>query len=476
MELDVNGAIVKNPSAADIVGALDAPTFAEDWYIALKNESGVSLDALADAHARFTLSFGDDNYRQHIETDAATVKAVYLKFLAGDPSWRQDCAQQALASTGGARLKFVPDARPLQGKSGDQPPLPAVIVMVAVISLVGFAFAIEHWAPGTIGEHVPYGDSDLFWIGLIFLPMVALVIVAVATKLIQFRAAKGWAQTTGRIVSSGIEVRRHQFDGEPETVKNVPALRYEFQVGARKVIGSRIGIGDDTIASPEATLKRYPVGATVTVYYDQNDPTECVLERGGPQVSKGEAMSGCAGGIALLALFGGAIYWLFTRGPDFIRAHFPQAKADPRFSIFAICFGLVTLMFFVAARRYSKQAAAWPSVRGKVVSSKVEQFEERDSEGRSRTSYRPAVEYAYVVGGRELHGNQIKLMMQMSGSESLAVKTVAKYPAGSAVDVHYDPADPTKTALENPTGATWIIAVIALAMFALAAWSLGVFG
>jgi len=42
--------------------------------------------------------------------------------------------------------------------------------------------------------------------------------------------------------------------------------------------------------------------------------------------------------------------------------------------------------------------------------------------------------------------------------------------------VHYDPADPTKSALENPTGATWLIAVIALAMFALAAWSLGVFG
>jgi hypothetical protein len=42
--------------------------------------------------------------------------------------------------------------------------------------------------------------------------------------------------------------------------------------------------------------------------------------------------------------------------------------------------------------------------------------------------------------------------------------------------VHYDPADPTNAALENPTGMTWIVAVLALAMFALAVWQLGVFG
>ncbi len=306
--------------------------------------------------------------------------------------------------------------------------------------------------------------------------MVALVVVAIVTKLFEFRAAQGWAQTTGRIVKSQIEVKRHQFAGEPETVKNVPAIRYEFHAGNRKVIGSRIGIGDDAGgANLEATLKRYPVGANVTVYYDAGDPAKCVLERGGPQgLNKNDALSGCAGGIALLVLFGAVAYWLFTRGPDFIAAHFPNA-ANPQFSIFAACFGLAALLFFIGARRTSKQAASWPSVRGKIVTSKVEQFQER-VDGRLVTSYRPAVEYSYVAGGRELHGNQIKLLVQVSGSEAAAAQTVAKYPAGSAVDVHYDPADPTQAALENPTGATWIIAVLALAMFALAAWQLGVFG
>jgi hypothetical protein len=375
-------------------------------------------------------------------------------------------------------MKFVPDKRPLKGKSGDRPPLPAIIVMVGVVILVGAIFAIEDWSPGTVRAHIPYAKSDLFWVGLIFFPMVALIVVAVVTKLIEFRAAKGWTQTTGRILSSGTEVRRHQFAGEPETVKTVPAITYEFMAGARKVIGSRIGIGEDS-GGPnlDATLARYPAGANVTVYYDADDPTRCVLERDALQgISKPELLGGCASGLAILATFGGVIYWMFTYGPDVIARHFPHTKADPRFSIFAICFGLAALLMFLAARRTSKQASAWPSVRGTIVKSEVEQFEERDSDGRYRKSYRPAIEYTYAVQGRELHGNQIKLMMQVSGSEGFAARTVAKYPKDSAVEVHYDPGNPSNAALENPTGATWIIAVIALAMFALAAWSLGVFG
>jgi hypothetical protein len=374
-------------------------------------------------------------------------------------------------------MKFVPDRRPLRGRSGNGPPFPAVVVIVVLATLWGAFFAIEQWSPGTVAAYIPYAKHDLFWVGLIFFPMVALIVVAVVTKLIEFRAAKGWAQTTGRILSAAIDVRHYQFAGEPETVKNVPAIEYEFQVGARKVIGSRIGIGDDAIANPEETLRRYPVGATVTVFYDADDPTRCVLERDGLQgISKGELLGGCASGLAILALFGGAIYAMFTYGPDIIERYFPRHKADPRFSVVAICFALAALMIFFAARRYAKQAAGWPSVQGRVISSEVESFQERDDDGRYHTSYRPVVEYAYEVHGLMLHGNQIKLITQVSGSEGLAARTVAKYPKDSAVAVHYDPADPTVAVLENSGGGAWLAAIIALAVFALAAWSLGLFG
>ena len=384
------------------------------------------------------------------------------------------------------QFKFVPDARPLQGRSGNQPPLPAMVVMVAIIGLVGFAFAMEHWAPGFIRHHVPFGDSDYFWVGLIFLPMVALLVVAIATKLVELRQAKSWVPATGRILSSGVETRRHQFQGEPETVKNVPAVKYEFKAGGRTVDGTRIGIGDEGGLDLEATLKRYPAGAEVTVYYDPRDPTKCVLERDLTQdlkdshLSKRDVMSGCLGGIAMLAALGIAIYGLAAYGPDFVRAHFPRLHSHAEMPVALAGFALVMLMFFFAARRSAKQAATWPVVRGKIVKSEVEEYQERyDDDGRTRwrTAYRPAVEYAYVANGRELRGNQISYGMTVSAGKGYAEKVAAKFPIGGEIDVHYDPANPSNSALTaGGAGMTWIIFAAALAIFALAAALLGVFG
>lgn len=385
------------------------------------------------------------------------------------------------------RTKFVPDTRPLEGRSGNQPPTWAIVVMVGIVILIGLAFSLDQWSGGGIRPYLPFGGGDVFWIGLIFLPMVALLAVASASKLIDLRRAKSWVPATGRILSIGVETRRHQFQGEPETVKNVPAVKYEFKVGARTIDGSRISIGDEGGLDIDAVLKRYPAGAAVTVYYDPRDPTNCVLERDFTQdlkdhgLTRHDLMSGCLGGLAMLGVVAGAIYVLATRGPDFVRAHFPHLHAQAPMPIALICFGLVALLFFFAARRTAKQAATWPTVRGNIVKSEVEEYQERDedNEGRTRwrTAYRPAVEYAYPVNGREYRGNQISYGMTVSAGQSYAEKVAAKYPVGSEIDVHYDPQEPSNSALQaGGAGATWIIFVIALVVFALAAALLGVFG
>ena len=482
MELDVNGTIIAHPSADDIARALDAKSFPPDWYIALEDEAGRSLDAQAQADGGFYLSHGDDKRRPPVTVDAATVKATYIAILASAgraPDTRP--AQDA------PRLKFVPDTRTLQGKSGDKPPTWAMVVMVGIVGLVTLLFALDHWTGGGIRVHLPFGGGDVFWIGLIFLPMVALLAVAIASKLIELRQAQSWLPATGRILSAGIETRRHQFQGEPETVKNVPAVKYEFKVGARTVDGTRVSIGDEIGLDIDVTLKRYPVGATVTVYYDPRDPTKCVLERDLTQdlndhgLTKHDLMSGCVGGLALLATVAGAIYVLATYGPDFVRAHFPHLHAQAPMPIALICFGLVMLLFFVAARRTAKQAATWPLVRGKIVKSEVEEYEERDEDSdghtRWRTAYRPAVEYAYAVNGRAYRGNQVSYGMTVSAGKGYAAKVAAKYPLGGEIDVHYDPKEPSNSALTaGGAGMTWIIFVAALAVFAVAAALLGVFG
>ena len=300
--------------------------------------------------------------------------------------------------------------------------------------------------------------------------MVALVLVAVAAKVIETRRAASWLQTDGRIVRSDVEARRHRIGNGPETVTNVPALEYEFSALGQNWRGRRIAIGEDTGgANTEATLARYPVGRDVTVFYDPADPANCVLERGVPEgVAKG-----CGVLVVVAALFAGAIYLLVTRGPALIDARFPAANADA--AIFAACFGLVVLLFFLGAHRYSKRAANWPSVRGRIVSSATELFRET-RDGRTTTMWRPAVEFAYEVHGHAYRSRQIKLNVEVSGSQSAAEKVVARYPAGNEVEVHYEPANPSNAALENPTGATWILLVVALALFGIAVYALGVFG
>jgi hypothetical protein len=369
-------------------------------------------------------------------------------------------------------MKFVP-AKPktLTGRTGGEPPAWAIVVIVGTFGLIWLSAELGLLdSDGVIRTHVPFGQSDFFWVALIFLPIAVMLALMTGIKLWELRQAQGWMQASGRIVSSKLDVKRHRFEGEAERVENVPAVAYEFMAGGRKVIGSRIGIGDDAGgANTEATLKRYPRGATVTVYYDPDDPTQCVLERSGPA---GLTARGCLGALAALAAVGVAVYVFIAYGPDFVAAHFPQS--EPPIVLFATGFGLLLLMFFIAARRTSKQAQAWPYVRGAIVSSAVEEFQQRDSDGRLRTSYRPAVEFAYTVNGLALRSRQIKVGLEVSGSRGIAEMTVNKYPEGKAVDVHYDPADPSNAALENPTGATWVVLVLAVACFAVAVWQLGV--
>jgi hypothetical protein len=511
MQLNVNDRIVAAPTADDIVRALEVEEFPEDWYIVLDTGTGALLDGQWRLGHIFTLNHVDNDRERSAEVDAPALKSILLKFLDGAKDWDRACQWEGgPAEPAGASPKktaFVPaKAGTLTGVKGGEPPTWALIVMVGIIGFIVLMFSLGQWDRGSFLRLIlPFANSDYFYVGLIALPMVALLALATVSKLWELRKAQSWSQTTARIVRSEMDEQRHRFTGDAETIRNVPAIEYEFTVNGRKVRGRRVGIGDDAGgANTEATLARYPKGAIVTVYYDPNAPTHCVLERGGPfaahalpatetapmaaaatappsvaapsvaapGVAAKPSAKGCLGGLALLALFGGAIWWLIARGPAFIAAQFP--KAEGPFAIFAACFGLAALAIFFALRRYSKQAQNWPSVRGQIVNSAVESYRET-TDGRTRTSYRPAVEFAYMVRGREYRSNQIKLTLETGGSQAYAAKVVAKYPQGSDIEVHYDPAAPGTAALENPTGMSWLVLALALACFALAVWQLGIF-
>jgi hypothetical protein len=282
--------------------------------------------------------------------------------------------------------------------------------------------------------------------------------------MLEVRRASTWSMAAGRVVRSGTQGRR-QGIGDGATTVTVPRVEYEFSVGGKTWRGERISIGEDTGgANTEATLGRYPVGAVVSVYYDPANPANCVLERDIPKgVGKGLVFL-----LAFIVAIVAGIYYLATNGSRLL-AQLPDSVENKPFVIFAACFGLVVLLFFIASYRLSRRAADWPLVRGKVLQSGSEQVRSNDSDGRTRTTYAPVVEYRYSVNGVDYVSRQIKLGIVMSSSQSYATKVAARYPKGSDVDVHYDPANPSSAALENASGFYWLLLAVALGCFALAA-------
>jgi hypothetical protein len=454
MELCVNDKSTANPSADDIARAIDAAPHPEDWYLVLESDDGFYVEAAARPDGTYEVTASDQqrDLQANAPLDANRLKEILSRFLAGDAGWHD----MGFSPVTDSKAKDGPGAA--VARSGSAPPTWALAIVIGTIAIVVIAALLPRRFFGSLG------DSDSFFIGLIAAPMGVLFIVAVLVKMLDVRRASTWSTAAGRIVRSDTEARRHRFAGEATTVTTVPLVEYEFSVGGRAWQGSRISIGEDSGgANTEATLRRYPVGAAVSVHYDPANPRNCVLERDIPE--------GVGKGLAILVAFGVAaavgLYYLATSGPRLLSGYLPDGDSAP-VVIVAACFGLLVLLFFIASFRLSRKAADWPMVRGTVSSSGSERVEKRES-GRTQIYYVPVVEYRYRVSDVDYVSRQIKVGVALSASQAYATKVAARYPQGSGVDVHYDPANPSNAALENPRGFYWVLLVVALGCFAIAA-------
>jgi hypothetical protein len=111
----------------------------------------------------------------------------------------------------------------------------------------------------------------------------------------------------------------------------------------------------------------------------------------------------------------------------------------------------------------------------------VEPRRSYSSEGGDSTSYYAVVLYEYVVNGQRYQSNRIRFGLEVgSGWTGMAQKVVDKYPAGSVVQVYYNPADPTDAVLERSAETsnrilTCIVVVIILTLVATAVMMIGAF-
>ncbi|SEP31512.1 Protein of unknown function [Rhodospirillales bacterium URHD0017] len=462
IELCINGKFTTDPSADDIGRAFDGAPHPKGWYLVLDDEDdGSNIEVTARPEGTYDVTADDGHREGHPDRPftADQAKAALLKYRAREAGWREAFTWQSDAEDDEEEKKgenSFPTA-----KRSSEPPTWAVVAVIASFVLVVIA--------GYVLSGTALGNSEFFYVGLIFLPMAVLLVVAVIAKMLEVRRASGWSTAVGRIVKSSTAAQRHRSAGDATTVKTVPAVEYEFAVGGRKVRGNRIGIGGDSGgADTEATVRRYTVGAAVTVYYDPANPKNCVLERGVPEgIGKGLAII-----VAFVIAFVGIVYWLATGAPPLVERYYPHANVPV--VIIAASMGVLMLLFFVASWRLSRRAADWPLVRGTVLSSGTEKIT-KSSDGRRSVTHAPAIEYAYRVNDVDYVSRQVKLGATVSASESYAAGVASRYPKGATIDVHYDPANPSNAALENPAGTRWFLLAIAAALFALAAHQAGAF-
>ncbi len=306
-------------------------------------------------------------------------------------------------------------------------------------------------------------------IGLIVMPIPIVITVLVVKKSIEVKRARSWNSATAEILKSSVKVERHRFGDDEMTVKNKAAVTYEFEVNGERIVGDRIGIGEIAESDVDATVKKYAVGSKVTVYYDAAEPKNCVLERDPP------ASIGCMfiGAGSLLAL-GAVVVAFFTYGSDIdsaIRDRFPNVH-HPLMALMLVGMSAFTLVFYVAGRKRAKQIATWPTTKGRIVTSRTEEFRESmrsSNTGRSSKMYRTFVEYRYEVDGREYHSTQLAIGAKLSSSsKALADAVTAKYKEGSTIDVRYDPNDVSQAVVQTGFAGGVILLVIAAGLLALA--------
>jgi hypothetical protein len=107
---------------------------------------------------------------------------------------------------------------------------------------------------------------------------------------------------------------------------------------------------------------------------------------------------------------------------------------------------------FLAAR----SAGSWPTVEAHVVRSEIEVSKKVSGFRRSYTTssdyFTPAVEYKYVVDGKQYTGDHIQRPSNPSGFDRSEIEQwTRKYPRGAEITVHYSPNNPSMAVID-PTG------------------------
>ena len=118
------------------------------------------------------------------------------------------------------------------------------------------------------------------------------------------RASRGWRSTSGRVLEATVE----KSPGGRHGPHYEPLVRYQYEVGGQRYVGTRISFGDISgRVESQQTVKRYPRDTAVTVLYDPANPEAATLEASYPGSNQlWHVFMGCA----LILAPGGLCSWI----------------------------------------------------------------------------------------------------------------------------------------------------------------------
>ena len=137
--------------------------------------------------------------------------------------------------------------------------------------------------------------------------------------------------------------------------------------------------------------------------------------------------------------------------------------------ILFVVLGIFVIVQGILARKRAKETESWPTVPGTVLSSEVitSQRYDSDAPGHQRTTYTPSVNYQYSVMGQVYTSKRISFGEKNAGRKKCN-EIVARYPAGSPVNVRYNPEKPDEAVLESSARGSTGNIILGIVFFALA--------
>ena len=299
-----------------------------------------------------------------------------------------------------------------------------------------------------------------------------LFMAALISKYREVQKSSHLIEAKGRIVSSRAESRkigRRIGSGRSAytdtEIRNFAVVCYVFEANGKLWEGTRITVSDDPgNFQVEEKLRLYPVGATVSVYFDRDNPKDCVLHRDlSNSMFKVAIRAGSLIGFCgLILIFGSDGLTTFLGGVGI-----PSGPAVLAF--FGVCIGI----FGMALRQRGRATWRWPSTSGTVVASAVERLPPARMSHRfsRRAMFRSRTQYSYSVSGVTYRSNRTSLGSQRYATVGILLRGgETAYEPGQRVDVFYDARAPAQSVLTRGTPGESIIWIAAVTFICLAVY------